>query len=198
MHQALPCVALHSITITMSLLHFRLSPPFVSALIFLISLVSCATRSADVATCEQADWYELGRRDGSQGTPTDRLNQHQKECAKSFNPDWETMYTNGRNSGLVEYCDPKNAYELGRLGAAYHYVCPTTVERPFLLGYRKGQDARDLEMQNQKLDEQINETTQKLLQSGDTYEKNELSTALEQLKKLRAKNDRELSKIIAK
>lgn len=179
-------------------LHLRLTLLFASALFFAFNSVSCASKNVDVATCEQADWYELGRRDGSQGTPTDRLTQHQKDCAKSFNPDWETVYTNGRNAGLVEYCEPKNAYELGRMGVAYHYVCPSTVEPPFLLSYRKGQDARELEIQNQKLDEQINDTTQKLIQSGDTYEKNELSTALEQLKKLRAKNDRELSKIISK
>src|SRR6185312_3631545 len=63
------------------------------------------------ASCETVDWYELGRRDGSQGTPTNKLSNRQKECAKAASPDWETIYTNGRNAGLVEFCDPKNGYE---------------------------------------------------------------------------------------
>src|SRR6202042_1372132 len=92
----------------------------------------------DKTACEQTDWYELGRQDGSQGQPTDRLNKHQKACAK-VEPDWETVYTNGRNAGLVEYCEPKNGYELARMGIAYYYVCPSTVEAQFLSSYRKGQ-----------------------------------------------------------
>lgn len=163
----------------------------------LCGLTSCTSApSADIATCEQADWYELGRRDGSQGSPTDRLSQHQKACPKNFTSEWETMYTNGRNAGLVEYCDPKNAYELGRMGGAYYYVCPSTVEPQFLTGYRRGQQARDLEIRNQKLDDQINQLAQKLVQTSSIYEQKELETELDQLKVLRAQNERELSKIL--
>lgn len=150
------------------------------------------------ASCEQADWYELGRRDGSQGTPTDRLTGHQKECAKLSNPDWETVYTNGRNAGLVEYCDPKNAYELGRMGVAYYYVCPSTVEPQFLVSYRKGQQAREIELQNQKLDDQIDQLGQKLVTSNSVGEKQEIEHQIEELKATRAKNDQELNKIIIK
>src|SRR4051812_38135359 len=121
-----------------------------------ILLAGCVSAPVEnsVTTCGHADWYELGRLDGSQGTPTDRLNEHQKDCVKKINPDWETIYTNGRNAGLLEYCDLKNAFELGRTGASYHYVCPSTVEQEFLSSYRKGQEARELEAENKKLEEQ--------------------------------------------
>jgi hypothetical protein len=171
----------------------------VLAAVLVLSFLGCVSaKSTDIATCEQADWYELGRRDGSQGAPTDRLTKHQKECAQQLNPEWETMYTNGRNAGLVEYCDPKNAYELGRMGVSYYYVCPSTVEPQFLGGYRRGQQARELELQNQKLDEKIDDLSQKVIQTSSIYEKKELTTELDQLKVLRAKNERELSKIISK
>jgi hypothetical protein len=167
--------------------------------------VSCALSGcssikpvSDKATCEQTDWYEIGRRDGSQGSPTDRLTQHQKQCDKQFKNDWETMYTNGRNAGLVEYCEPQNGYELGRMGIAYYYVCPSTIEPQFLSGYRRGQQARDLEQQNQKLDEQIDQTAQKLIRAGNPNEQDELAKQLDELKKTRAKNEQELGKIISK
>jgi len=153
---------------------------------------------ADKPACAQADWYELGRLDGAQGSPADRFTQHQKECAKNFNAEWETMYNNGRNAGLVEYCDPKNAYELGRMGVTYYYVCPSTVEPQFLTGYRKGQQTRDIELQNQKLDEKIDQVTQKLTQTTSSNEVDELKVQLEELKQTRAKNEQELSKIISK
>lgn len=163
-------------------------------------LGGCASKpiEAEKATCEQADWYELGRSDGSQGSPTNRLTQHQKDCAKSLNPEWETVYTNGRNAGLVEYCDPKNAFELGRMGVAYYYVCPSTVEPLFLAGYRKGQQARELELQNQKIDGEIDQLTQKIVQTESENEQQALKAQLTELKKLRSQNDQELSKIIAK
>jgi len=178
-----------------------LSQPLL-ALVLACGLTGCVSAQKvpepEKATCEQADWYELGRRDGSQGTPTDRLTAHQKECAKNSNPEWETIYTNGRNAGLVEYCDPKNAYELGRMGVAYYYVCPSTVEAPFLASYKMGQQAREIEIQNQKLDDQIDQLGQKLNSSESSNEKKEINDQIEALKKARTKNDQELSKIIIK
>ena len=171
-------------------------------LVFAFALSSCVSpgkvAEPEKASCEQADWNELGRRDGSQGNPTDRLTAHQKECAKQSNPEWETIYTNGRNAGLVEYCETKNAYELGRMGVAYYYVCPSTVEPGFLVGYRKGQQAREIEVANQKLDEQIDQLGQKIVTTESADEKSDLESQIEDLKKARAKNDLELSKMIIK
>lgn len=164
----------------------------------LVSACASTKPVAQKSSCGQTDWYEIGRRDGSQGSPTDRLTQHQKECADQFNSEMETMYTNGRNAGLVEYCEPQNGYELGRMGVPYYYVCPSTVETQFLASYRKGQQARDLEQQNQKLDEEIDQVAQKLIKVSDTGQQEALANQLDELKKTRAKNEQELNKIIAK
>ena len=160
--------------------------------------LACTTKSIERATCDQVDWYELGRRDGAQGLPTDHLVQLRKECGKTFRSDWETVFTNGRNAGLVEYCDAKNGYELGRMGGTYYYVCPSTVEPQFLTSYRKGQAARELEVLNKKIDLQIDQLAQKLVVVSDQHEQRQIASELDSLKKVRSKNERELSKIISK
>lgn len=170
---------------------------FVSGAVLVAGCVSTKP-VAQKSACDQTDWYEIGRRDGSQGSPTNKLTQHQKECSDKFSGDMETMYTNGRNAGLVEYCDPQNGYELGRMGVAYYYVCPSTVEPQFLSGYRRGQEARDLEQQNQKLDEQIDQLAQKLVTVNNTSEQEEVASQLDELKKTRAENEQKLNKITTK
>lgn len=167
-----------------------------SALVMLL-ISACTGAKVEHASCDQADWYELGRRDGSQGSTSERLNQHRQMCAKAFHANWETMYLNGRNAGLVEYCEPKNAYELGRMGIAYLYVCPSTVEQPFITSYRRGQRAHDLELENKRLDLQIDQLSQKLMVANNKYDQKEISSELTQLKKERALKDKELSKIIS-
>lgn len=165
------------------------------SVILFLCLGACTTTKPDKLTCGERDWYEAGRRDGSQGATLDRLSQYKRECAGEFNGFWETMYTNGRNAGLVEFCAPDNAYELGRMGIAYMYVCPSTVEPDFLAGYRRGQDARKLEIENQKLDAEIDNVSAKLNQSETDYQRRELASELEELKKTRAQNEKDLTKI---
>jgi len=160
-------------------------------------MTACSGAKVEQASCDQADWYELGRRDGSQGSTSERLSKHRQGCAKAFHANWETMYLNGRNAGLVEYCEPKNAYELGRMGIAYLYVCPSTVEQPFITAYRRGQRAHDLELESKRLDLQIDQLSQKLMVANNKYDQKEISSELSQLKKERALKDKELSKIIS-
>jgi hypothetical protein len=112
-------------------------------------IAGCASAPEKIS-CAQRDWYEVGRQDGAQGSTLDHLAKYKVECGHDFNSSWESLYTNGRNAGLVEFCSPDNAYQLGRMGIAYMYVCPSTVEEEFLIGYRKGQDARHLEVANKK------------------------------------------------
>ena len=155
---------------------------------------ACAGKPEKPA-CEQRDWYESGRRDGAQGATLDRLSQYKRECGAQFNAFWETMYTNGRNAGLVEYCSPDNSYELGRMGIAYLYVCPSTTEGEFLAGYRRGQKAREIEIENQKLDAEIDSLLARLNRADTNYARRELASELEQLRKLRSKNEKDLNRV---
>ncbi len=168
----------------------------ISGLGVLLFALGCTTASkVEKLSCDQKDWYELGRTDGAKGATLDQLAGKKAECKDGFNAYWETMYNNGRNAGLVEFCAPENSFEMGRMGIAYHYVCPSTMEAAFLEGYRKGQQARDLEIANQKLDAEIDMLIAKLSGAGDQYEKRQIASELDDLRKTRAKNERNLENI---
>ncbi len=158
-----------------------------------LGLTACTSPSAQKANCGERDWFELGRHDGAQGSADDKLQKYTKDCRKQGG-DIETMYTNGRNAGLVEYCTPENAFELGRMGIAYMYVCPSTVEPKFLVSYRKGQRARELEIENKKIDSRIDSLSEKLNQSANDFERRRLTTELAQLQAERTKNEEEMNK----
>ena len=160
-----------------------------------VFVAGCGSSSKSAKlSCEQKDWYELGRHDGAQGATPDRISEYKKDCNDGFNAFWETMYSNGRNAGLVEFCHPENSFELGRMGITYRYVCPSTMEPDFLAGYRNGQKARQIEIENQKLDAAIDAMVAKIARADSTYEKRQLASELQDLKKERAKNERELPK----
>lgn len=149
----------------------------------LVTALSGCVSKPEKASCDQRDWFELGRSDGARGTTSDKLNRHREDCGPKPRSDWDTMYANGRNAGLVEYCSPENALELGKSGIPYLYVCPVTMEQEFLKGYRKGQRARELEVETRQLDTQIDFVTQRLNTAADEAEKKNLN---EELGKLQA------------
>jgi hypothetical protein len=174
---------------------------FIPVLIAFSALVGCSTLdSGEKAkqSCLERDWYEVGRRDGSQGLVPDRMYRFAKECkGEDKHSDWQTIYTNGRNAGLVEYCDPKNAYDLGRSGTKYESVCPSTVEAAFLKNYDKGMTVRKLEIENQKLTSQLEALNQRLAGAKNTFEQKQLSQEIKSLKAQQSKNDRDLRRSIS-
>jgi len=168
------------------------------ALILLLASALSACSSGGTkehASCERTDWYEIGRRDGSQGATSDKLAQHQARCGEALRDESETMYTNGRNAGLVEYCEPKNGYELGRMGIAYFYVCPSTVESAFLSAFRKCQRAHDLEVESNRLNLKIDELAQRLVASQNSFDQRQIASEITQLKRTRTQKEKELATI---
>lgn len=163
-----------------------------------ILLSACVTNTRHKVACVERDWFELGRHDGAQGAADDKLDNYAKDCRKNFSSDFETMYTNGRNAGLVEYCTPENAFELGRMGIAYMYVCPSTVEPKFLVSYRKGQRSRELEIENKKIDSRIDSLSERINASANDFERLRLTSELAQLQAERTKNEREMNKTYSK
>ena len=162
--------------------------------LLLIALSACATERK--LTCAQRDWFEIGRRDGSQGAPKERLATYKQECKGDFGAGWETVYLNGRNAGLVEYCASENAFELGRMGLGYLYVCPSMTEPDFLAAYRRGQATRVLQLKRKDLDAQIESLTEQLLATNaGSRESQDLRSELDQLKEARNENDRDLNRV---
>ncbi len=173
--------------------HFELSLMAIGLGFSLLLAAGCAL-TTDTVQCSKRDWYELGRRDGAQGQALDKIDQYAGECGRSSMSEWQTIYVNGRNAGLVEYCLPENAFELGRTAIPYWNVCPSTSEPSFLAAYRKGQNSLALESENRKLDQQIAILADQKNHAGSGFDKRRIEKEMMQLKKLRAQNTQKLNK----
>jgi len=109
----------------------------VLALLATIGLSGCATMSGD--ECATGDWSTIGFEDGSHGYTSERFGQHRKACAKhGITPDFQA-YQEGREQGLVQFCQPSRGFNLGAAGGRYNGVCAAELEQNFLDGFRVGQ-----------------------------------------------------------
>ena len=101
-----------------------------------VGLSGCATMSGD--ECMTSDWSAIGYEDGARGYTTDRFGQHRKACAKhGVTPDF-AAYQNGRDQGLVEFCQPHRGFSVGSNGGSYNGVCGVNQEADFLDAYNAG------------------------------------------------------------
>lgn len=100
-------------------------------------LGGCATMNED--QCRAGDWGGQGYRDGSQGLPMSRLEDHAKACGKHGIAPEEAPYRSAREDGLRTYCRFERGFEEGRRGQSYHGVCRPEEEAEFLPAYHDGQ-----------------------------------------------------------
>ena len=101
-----------------------------------VGLSGCATMSAD--ECMTSDWTAVGYGDGARGYSTDRHAKYRKSCAKDgVTPDF-SAYMDGRERGLVEYCQPSRGFNVGSNGGRYNGVCSVNLEADFLDAYNAG------------------------------------------------------------
>ena len=107
-------------------------------LLILSLLASCATLSKN--ECLEANWFEIGYRDGIAGKPRALYQEHYKACMEHGVKGDRGAYYKGRETGLVSYCTYDSGYQQGRRNRAYSYVCPQNLEPDFLAGYAKGKE----------------------------------------------------------
>ena len=132
-------------------------------------LFGCATLSKN--ECLQADWFEIGRRDGAVGKPRAIFQEHVEACMEhAVKADREAYYA-GREEGIRFYCTHDNGFNMGRRGVRYRRVCPADLEPEFLAGYNKGFELHryegklaELENRLKNIESQI-ETNEKKLYS---------------------------------
>ena len=100
------------------------------------ALSGCASMSSE--ECANSDWAAIGYEDGSRGYTSDKFGSRRKACAKhGVTADFKA-YQEGRDEGLVEFCQPSRGYNLGVNGGTYHGVCDVAMEEEFLDAYRVG------------------------------------------------------------
>jgi hypothetical protein len=113
-------------------------------------LTSCATLSKE--ECLMGNWRDLGIKDGVNGEPAIRIEEHRKACAKhGIRPD-ERQYLDGRTEGLREYCQIDNAFWSGLKGRRYKGVCPPVIN----LLFRRYNEAAYAVYQTRKEIKQLN------------------------------------------
>ena len=100
-------------------------------------LGGCASMSSE--ECAASDWMAVGYEDGSRGYTSDRFGTHRKACAKHGMTADFPAYQQGREQGLVEYCQPGRGFNVGAGGGRYYGVCAADLEPGFLDAFRAGQ-----------------------------------------------------------
>lgn len=90
------------------------------------------------AACQATDWWALGFEDGVKGLRADQFGKYRRECAPHGVTANITLYLEGRDEGLYEYCTPQNGYSLGVDGRKYPNICPPRLEGPFLDAHNDG------------------------------------------------------------
>ena len=93
--------------------------------------------------CVLADWQTIGYEDGLRGFPAERIGAHRIACAKHQVTPNLAAYTQGRERGLREFCQPKNGFRVGLHGGGYANVCSGAVEPAFVNAYQWGRQIHD-------------------------------------------------------
>lgn len=95
------------------------------------------------AACQATDWWALGFEDGVKGLRADQFGTYRRECAPYGVTANITLYLEGRDEGLVEYCKPQNGYRIGLEGRKYANVCPPDMEGAFMDARKDGLGLRE-------------------------------------------------------
>lgn len=119
------------------------SKTFALVVIFFAAILgACSSMSPE--ECSATDWNAVGFEDGSRGLTSDYFANHRQACAKHGVTADFRAYQEGRDEGLVQYCQPGRGYDLGLRGSRYAGVCDAAFEEEFLDAYRVGYELYEL------------------------------------------------------
>jgi len=134
--------------------------------IFLLgSFVGCATMSKE--ECFEADWYQVGYRDGRAGMPRAQFQRHSEACIEHGVRPERGAYYRGRDQGIRSYCTEDNGYALGKRGRAYRGACPAELEAAFLKAYRSGLEIHQYESEVDRLQRRVRTIEKQIAQKED-------------------------------
>jgi hypothetical protein len=124
------------------------------AALAMLALGGCASLSK--SECLNADWQDIGIRDGASGQPEEYLIQHSTACAKvGITPDRE-RWLMGREQGLERFCTPARAYQIGEYGGSFDAaICRNYDQERLFSAYQQGRDVNRLAGEIESLDSEI-------------------------------------------
>lgn len=127
----------------------------------------CTT--TDVAsTCQELDWYQIGREDGLKGLSGQGRRPVKSVCADSDQSLSEAIYNNGFDNGIAQFCSFENGYQIGyhKLKSASSDLCPPVAKADFLAGVDQGEQVLKLETEERSLAHKIEALSDRLSTNG--------------------------------
>lgn len=150
--------------------HISIMVASVPFLFVSLLLTGCATLSKQ--ECLTGNWEAIGFSDGAAGRSAERLNSHNKACAKvNVAPDYQA-WERGRQAGLKQYCTQDNAYQTGKHGYTLNAVCPADVTANLQRINADGRRYHDAEVQLQQTQRELEQHQEQYrkLRDGDNLE----------------------------
>jgi hypothetical protein len=130
----------------------------------LSSIAGCASLSKD--QCLNGNWQQIGFADGTRGLPPDQLDEHAKACAEHGVQTNFDQYMLGRSRGLINYCQPENAFNIGRAGQAENVAaCPPNMQNTFLFEFRRGGEINQMESELEPLRSRISANNSRVVRN---------------------------------
>lgn len=119
-------------------------------------LTGCETGPPlSAAQCQVADWRALGYQDGANGRPAERFVALQQACAVAGLPADQGLYLAGREEGLLTYCQPARAFQLGLSGSGYSGACPADLDPLFRIAHGDGYRAYEARQALESLESRL-------------------------------------------
>ena len=156
------------------------------------ALSGCASLSK--SECLNANWEDIGVRDGANGQPEEYLIQHSTACAKvNVAPD-RGAWLHGREKGLERYCLPHRVYNIGEYGGAFDAgICRNFDQERLVDAYQKGRDVNRRANALSEIDAELRDIRTKLENKElDKKERERLAYRLGQLEYERIDAERSL------
>ena len=132
-----------------------------AALAVLASLGGCASLSK--SECLNANWEDIGIRDGANGQPEEYLIQHSTACAKVHVVPDRGAYLHGRETGLERFCVPHRAYQIGEYGNGFDVgICRNFDQERLQDAYEKGREVNRTANEISSIDSEIRDINVRL------------------------------------
>jgi hypothetical protein len=161
-----------------------------------LSLLGCSHASVVAKEgCQELDWYEIGRRDGSRGLATQNQRTVKVVCEDSDPSLNEALYQNGFDSGVAQFCTASIAFEQGRQhqpNAASS--CPLFFREEFSKNYERGAQFANLQQTQKEIARKIENLDQIIKDNSiDQLRREALRLEKNQLESQRRSLEAELS-----
>jgi hypothetical protein len=144
-----------------------------AALGVLSGLGGCASLSK--SECMNANWEDIGIRDGANGQPEEYLIQHSTACAKVHVVPDRGAWLHGREQGLERFCVPHRAYQLGEYGSGFEVgICRNFDQDRLQDAYEKGRDVHRCADELSSIDSEMRDINNRLENEDKDKDKDKL------------------------